>query len=355
MVLRARAEPRESASGVARLHFEVEDTGVGIPEGQLEGVFEAFAQVPSERPGEGAGLGLAISRGNVELMGGRLSATSAVGEGSRFGFTIDARVVSQQQSERGRRSLVTGIEPGSLAADGSPFRVLVVDDHAERREWLRRLLEQVGFEVAVAENGRQGIELNQSFAPHVIWMDARMPVMRGEDAVRAIRSRGSSGHQPVIVALTASAFDEERAAIMAAGFDDFLHKPAGAEDILETMGRHLGVRYRYEPAGQEGDRPQASGGRGEGAPAPVGSDGLEGVLLVDDEPVNRLLARALLERLGLRVEEAASGEEALSRLSRPRRREGDRIDVVLMDRCRVWTASRRRPGSGRIHCCVGCR
>ena len=110
---------------------------------------------------------------------------------------------------------------------------------------MSRLLRQVGFDAMEAENGQQAVDLNERFRPHLIWIDIRMPVMDGNKAVEQIRSRGDDGNQPVIIALSASAFEEEKAACLAAGCDGFVHKPAQVHDILENMAKHLGVRCRY--------------------------------------------------------------------------------------------------------------
>ncbi len=255
VTLRVSAQAHEPSSdsekGVTLL-FEIEDTGIGIPKEDLENIFHAFAQV--DRTGvsrEGTGLGLAISKKNVEILGGNIHVESFVGSGTKFRFTIDAEIVDGTSTESVKdTATVIGIEPGSVAADGSQFRILVVEDNAESRKWLSGLLRDVGFEVMEAHNGQQGVDLNERFRPHLIWMDIRMPVMDGNEAVERIRSKGGDGNQPVIIALSASAFEEEKAACLAAGCDGFVHKPAQVDDIFENIAQHLGVRYLYDNSNQ---------------------------------------------------------------------------------------------------------
>jgi CheY-like chemotaxis protein len=107
------------------------------------------------------------------------------------------------------------------------------------------MLEIIGFEVRGVQNGKACIEEWQVWRPHLIWMDIRMPEMDGYEATKYIKSH-DSGQQTIIIALTASAFEEERAQILAAGCDDFVRKPFRDSDIFEHMEKHLGVMYIYQ-------------------------------------------------------------------------------------------------------------
>jgi signal transduction histidine kinase/DNA-binding response OmpR family regulator len=230
-----------------RLCFEVEDTGVGIASDELAILFNAFVQTESGRQSQqGTGLGLAISREFVRLMGGDLTVSTQVCQETTFRFdfplVIAAAVEDTPQQAQQR---VIGLVP-----DGQNYRLLVVEDHQENRQLLVKLLEPLGFEVRQAENGQEAIALWKSFAPHLIWMDLRMPVMDGYEATKQIRSQLKDKEQKtVIIALTASAFEEERATALLAGCDDFIRKPFREEEIFEKMAHYLGVRYRYEPLG----------------------------------------------------------------------------------------------------------
>jgi GAF domain-containing protein/DNA-binding response OmpR family regulator len=227
------------------LYFEVEDTGPGIAPAELDSLFEAFVQTETgRRSQEGTGLGLPISQKFVQLMGGDLTVRSEVGRGTTFSFEIrsdwaEAAEVPTQQS-RGR---IVGLESGQPT-----YRILVADDKWESRLLLVNLLSGIGFEVREAENGQVAIELWESWEPHLIWMDMRMPVMDGYEATRTIKAT-LKGQATVIIALTASVFKKQRSVVLSAGCDDFVSKPFPEEAIFNKIAEHLGVRYLY----QDGD------------------------------------------------------------------------------------------------------
>jgi len=229
----------------------VEDTGAGIAPEEMSSLFQAFVQTATgQKSQEGTGLGLPISRQFVSLMGGELSVHSEVGQGSVFRFSIpvklaEADAITGNGTQPQRR--VLGIETGQHAPDGGPFRLLIVEDQAANRDVLVKLLTPFGFEVQCAVNGKEGIVYWEQWQPHLIWMDMRMPVMDGYEATRQIKAKAqAAGRKVVVVALTASAFEEDRAAILGAGCDDFVRKPFRENDIFETLTRHLGVRFTYE-------------------------------------------------------------------------------------------------------------
>ena len=234
------------------LHFEVEDSGPGIAPKEMTKMFDAFTQTQSGHDKkEGTGLGLAISRQFVNHLGGQISANSTVGKGTVFGFTIQVKpsIDSELKSYRPERK-VTGMNFRDGGDPDHPHRILVVDDHPENRALLRMLLEQIGFSVKCAENGLQAVELNKKWEPHLIWMDMRMPVMDGYEATKTIRqAKGGKPEgqgQPIIIALTASAFNEDREAVLSAGCDDFVRRPFREAEILDKIQEHLGVEYIYE-------------------------------------------------------------------------------------------------------------
>ncbi|KFB69818.1 MAG: Chemotaxis protein CheY [Candidatus Accumulibacter vicinus] len=119
----------------------------------------------------------------------------------------------------------------------------MVDNDADNRRLLARLLVPLGFEIREAEDGQQAIAVWQEWRPQLIWMDIRMPGMDGREATQRIKSL-PHGQETRIIALTASSFEEERAEIVAAGCDDFLRKPFHEPDLLAMIERHLEVRYR---------------------------------------------------------------------------------------------------------------
>lgn len=241
--LRVQMVEKPEISGCS-LEFEVEDTGPGIPSEDLEAVFEPFVQSSvGKKVKEGSGLGLAISRQFTRLMGGDISVASRVGGGSLFSFNI----VAQPADEAEIAGLQKVAEPRAvgLEADQPNYRLLIVDDSEDSRLLLTRLLVQLGFEVRAAIDGLEGINIWKEWMPHLIWMDMRMPIMDGHEATRSIKAT-SEGQETVIVALTASAFDEERALVLSEGCDDFVRKPFRREDIISVLAKHLGVRFVYE-------------------------------------------------------------------------------------------------------------
>jgi PAS domain S-box-containing protein len=236
------------------LHFEVEDTGVGIAPEDLEGIFDPFVQAASGQiTQEGTGLGLPISRQFVRLMGGDISVSSALGQGSvfRFDVQIELTEASEVPVEQPTRRVV-GLEP-----DQPVYRLLVAEDRESNRKLLIRLLASLtpspvggsghGFEVREALNGQEAVEIWAEWAPHLIWMDMRMPVMDGQEATKRIKTT-TKGQATVIIALTASAFEEDRRAVLAAGCDDFVRKPFREAEIFEKLTKYLGVRFVYEEA-----------------------------------------------------------------------------------------------------------
>jgi PAS domain S-box-containing protein len=242
------------------LYFEVEDTGPGIAPEELSAVFDAFVQTETGRSSqEGTGLGLPISQQYVRLMGGNLTVRSKSGRGSVFAFAVpvdpaDATRVQAQESTR----RVLGLEPRQRAPDGGPYRLLVVDDRdTDRRLFMRVLadLDQGGgsLEVREAANGQQAVEMWERWRPHLIWMDMRMPVLDGHQATRRIKAH-PQGQDTVIVALTATAFEEDRQRILLNGCDDFVRKPFRRSEIYDALARHLKLRFLYEA-----EQPQPAG------------------------------------------------------------------------------------------------
>jgi CheY-like chemotaxis protein len=235
----------------------VEDTGSGIAPDELHKVFEVFTQTSSgQRSEKGTGLGLPISREFTRLMGGELTIDSQVGQGTAFRSSVPVEIVEAADvvaAAPTRR--VIELEPGQRAADGGPFRILIVDDVETARKLLIEFLQPFadpsgnqGFELQEASNGQQALEIWEEWQPHLIWMDMRMPAMDGREATRQIKAQtqDSSRPAPIIIALTASVFEEDREVILAAGCDDFVRKPFREHEIFDVLHRHLGVCFIYE-------------------------------------------------------------------------------------------------------------
>ncbi|WP_413166709.1 PAS domain S-box protein [Capilliphycus salinus ALCB114379] len=224
------------------LIFEVEDTGVGISQEELETIFDAFVQATAgKRSVSGTGLGLTISRKLVELMGGKISVRSKIGKGSLFTFSLPVCLtngvdLTPEQSDRQVIALVPG-QPH--------HRILVVDDRAENRLLMVRLLEQLGLEVYQASNGQEAVQLWKQWLPDLIWMDIRMPILDGYEATKQIRAM-EQGQKSIIIALTAQASHSDRALALAAGCNDYISKPFREQTLFIKMGEYLGLQYIYQ-------------------------------------------------------------------------------------------------------------
>jgi PAS domain S-box-containing protein len=230
------------------LRVEITDTGPGISADDQEKLFRHFEQTKTgQQAGTGTGLGLAISREFVRLMGGAITVTSQVGKGSVFVIDLPLNVGEAQAVEvKDDARHVLRLHPGQPEC-----RVLVADDVEDNRQLLAQLLGPVGFEVRLATNGAEAVAEFEQWHPHLVLMDFRMPVMDGHEAIRRIRAM-AGGKAARIVAVTASAMDENRQELMAIGADDFIGKPFREADLFEKIHAQTGVEYDYaEPSPAE--------------------------------------------------------------------------------------------------------
>jgi len=228
--------------------FSVSDTGIGIAPQEMARLFEPFGQTASGRqvPG-GTGLGLALSRRFVRLMGGELTAESRPAQGSCFSFTLTlpAITVVVPTAEQSGPPVV------DLAPGQSVCRILIVDDLPDNRAPLRALLETLNplsaiLECREAADGQEAVALWEEWQPQVVFMDMRMPVMSGEEATRQIKARMAARPdtvRSVVVALSASAFTEHRDQFLACGCDEFAGKPFRAEELFAILERRAGLRF----------------------------------------------------------------------------------------------------------------
>jgi signal transduction histidine kinase/ActR/RegA family two-component response regulator len=217
------------------LRCAVSDTGVGIPDDQLGRLFEAFHQVDGSltRHHEGTGLGLALCRRLVDLMGGELSATSTVGLGSTFEFSIPCEIEAEAPQDE-----ITSAAPREpTSASPHTLRVLVADDHETVREVIEQLLGLLGCEVDLAADGDEAVAAAARAPYEVIIMDVQMPGVSGLDATRRIRALGEGHGRPHIIALTGHATTEDRQRCFEAGVDDYLCKPVRLKHLQEALAR----------------------------------------------------------------------------------------------------------------------
>ncbi len=225
-----------------RLQFEIEDTGLGIAPEEINKLFEPFEQTKTgQKSQQGTGLGLPISHKFVQMMGGDITVISTPELGSKFAFDIQISLATPSEIKNFKsKKKVIGLAPNQ-----PEYRILVVDDRADNGLVIDRLLSPLGIVVRSARDGQEAIAIWEDWQPHLIWMDMQMPVMDGYEATRQIKAH-PLGKQTVIVALTASVFEEERQTILGAGCDDFIRKPFEAKILFAKMEELLGVRYIYE-------------------------------------------------------------------------------------------------------------
>jgi PAS domain S-box-containing protein len=230
--------------------FEVEDTGVGIAPDELDRVFDAFVQSESgQRSKQGTGLGMPISQKFIRMMGGGISVKSEVGKGTTFRFDVQVAMADSADlaiSEPEQR--VVGLAP-----DQPQYRLLVVEDNDASRKLLVTLLKNVGFEVREAANGQDAVRVWEEWQPQLIWMDIRMPVLDGYEATKIIKLAANDQTSPIhtkIIALTASAFEEDKIKAFERGCDDFVRKPFRETEIFKMVQKHLGVDYVFEEDGK---------------------------------------------------------------------------------------------------------
>jgi PAS domain S-box-containing protein len=223
------------SDGAGELFFAISDSGPGIHPMDLERIFKPFEQATHRPKVGGTGLGLALARGFVQLMGGDLHVTSELARGSAFTFFIRYAPAAAHAIEKLRAP-----QPGAITAlDGAAgLRVLVVEDHADNRLLLRQMLAPYGFEIAEAENGEVGAQLAAQLKPELVLIDRRMPVMDGLLATRRIRALPESSRIR-IVAITAEAFREDADEMLAAGCDAFIRKPFKLDALLVLLGSLL--------------------------------------------------------------------------------------------------------------------
>jgi len=222
------------------LSVQVEDSGVGILAVEQSKLFQPFVQTQSGLASHsGTGLGLAICREYVHLMGGEIAVLSEPGKGSIFKFEVPVQPDTAEEPAAPAPGRVIGLSPGQALV-----RVLIVDDQPHARGWIAELLKSIGFEIREAERGDVAIRVWREWKPQLILMDVYMPGMNGLEASLAIKAEAHE-QPPVIIALTASATDAERDAIMrSGGVDDFLSKPCREGELLERVRVHLNLQYR---------------------------------------------------------------------------------------------------------------
>ena len=229
-----------------RYRFEVIDTGPGIePEDQAK-LFQPFQQGLAGLRQGGTGLGLTIARRQLALMDSDLTVESTVGQGSRFGFTVTLPPARTQI----RTESTEAFSQVRHLASGHAVKALVADDVAENREILQGMLADIGVEVESVEDGQQALDRLSTFHPDIVFLDIRMPVLDGMEAMRQLR-QDERWKGVKVAAISASVLDHERQEFLSSGFDAFIDKPFRFERICSCLAELLGVEFEYEEEERE--------------------------------------------------------------------------------------------------------
>jgi PAS domain S-box-containing protein len=237
-----------SFATAGKIRFQVQDTGIGIPQDKLSVIFQPFEQVgDARRQSEGTGLGLSISQEIVELMGSTIQVQSEVGVGSIFWFDAELPQADEwvKRAQADRHGQIIGIK------DQQP-RILVADDKWENRSVISNLLSPIGFEVAEATDGKEGWQKVLDFQPDLIITDLMMAGNDGFELINRIRASDALKNLTVIVS-SASVFESDQYRSIEAGGDDFLAKPVLAAELLNKLQKHLQLEWLYE---QEASEPE---------------------------------------------------------------------------------------------------
>ncbi|MCB0191198.1 MAG: AAA family ATPase [Anaerolineae bacterium] len=233
-----------------RIRFQIEDTGLGIPTEKIDEIFAPFQQVsPNNLNVQGTGLGLPISRQLVRLMGSELRVSSIPNQGSIFWFDVNLPEIPHWAGT------LTDEAPRVVGYKGERRKILIVDDLWENRSVLVNLLTPIGFQTFEATDGQQCLTQAAELQPDVILLDLVMPYLDGFEAARRLRELPDQS-QTIIIALSASAFDQTRQGSLTAGCDDFLAKPIQATKLMDKLQAHLELEWLYEqPTEQATERP----------------------------------------------------------------------------------------------------
>lgn len=292
--IRVQLEGPETAR---QLRCEVEDTGIGMTPEQQSRAFLPFEQadVSTTRRFGGTGLGLSVSRRLVELMGGQMGCTSAAGVGSTFWFTLPVALApaghlhpASIHQQEGRGSELPERAPDQL-------KVLLVEDDVTNQEVAVELLALRGIHTDVAANGQIAVEMATAKEYDLVLMDLQMPVMDGLAATRALRAMPTYQRTPIL-AMTASAYAEDRNACLAAGMNDFVAKPVQPKGLYATIRQYTGVVLPESTSAPVPDGPGAIE-----ALAPIrGLVPADGLRVTDGNQASylRLLRRFATERRG---------------------------------------------------------
>jgi len=224
-------------------HFDVEDTGVGISDEEKAQLFESFYQGEAGTQEVGTGLGLAISYKQVEFMGGELNVDSELGKGSRFFFSLNLQAAEKNKLEKPTDNIKYG-----CIKTGTNITALVVDDVLTNRQVLLRMLEDVGVTVITANDGSEALDVIRKESIDIVFMDIRMPIMRGDKAIQIIREEQAE-HHLTCIAISAFSMIHEVQQYIDLGFDHFISKPFQFQEVYDSLDNFLDVEWEEEAHG----------------------------------------------------------------------------------------------------------
>ncbi len=272
------------------LVFAVNDTGIGMNREQLERIFEEFGQAETSTTSKygGTGLGLTISRKFCQMMRGDISVQSVPGEGSTFTVRLPTEMRRIQRGEADDPAILSTVDQAGMTAEG--LLVLVIDDEAHARDLMTRHLLRAGYQVALAENGREGLELARKLKPVAITLDVLMPEMDGWAVLQALKTDPELAQIPVVMCTVVD--DEQHG--FSLGVTDYLTKPVDTARLLQAINR-------------------------------LCPDGDCQILVVEDDAAQRHLISQELKKVGWAVREAEHGRAALELL------EDRTADIILLD------------------------
>ncbi len=222
-----------------KLEIRVRDTGIGIPSDKTEQLFEPFRQLDHfmTRKYGGTGLGLAISKKLVDLMGGQIYHLDTGEKGTTFVFTMEVKKVSLEISGHSVEEEVSASLPHSL-------HFLIAEDNEISQLVLKRMLTQFGHNVDIVNNGWEALEAVSQGSYDMLFMDLQMPEMDGLETTRRLMETSAHRKVPIIVAVTANAFVEDRETCLAAGMDDYISKPINKDKVQAVIAKYIDNQYR---------------------------------------------------------------------------------------------------------------
>ncbi|WP_172656561.1 response regulator [Catenovulum maritimum] len=308
-----KIELDEIKNNLAKIHFSVTDTGIGISEKEQKSLFAAFSQIDNSltREFEGSGLGLAISKQLVELMGGRIQVESKPDQGSTFSFNIECEIV--EDAEQNQDNYVNFTQ----------LKTLVVDDSAVARSIVMEMLSELGMQVDCADSGLDAINMVKKASEvrrdyDLIIMDWRMPGLDGISAAKQIKHGLGKTHIPAILLLSAYDLDEAKRKSELGTIDAYLEKPVTPHTLIEAIAESL-TPEQLTPNRKRGTSTLAKWDAGQ-----LDYSSAK-ILVVDDNAINRKVVTGFLQDTKINIDIAIDGEDAVAKVL------STHYDLVLMD------------------------